>query len=150
MSNTDLKRGLGLFETTIIGVGVIIGAGIYVLIGKATGMTGPSVWISFVIAAILAALTGLSYAELSSMFPKDSSEYLYVKKAFKWESLAFLTGWICIITGAIAAAAVSLGFAGYFNYVFNTPIIFTALFVIVLLSTINFMGIRKSANFTAP
>ena len=66
MSDTDLKRGLGLFETTIIGVGVIIGAGIYVLIGKAVGLTGPSVWISFIIAGILAALTGLSYAELSS------------------------------------------------------------------------------------
>ncbi|UCD04081.1 MAG: amino acid permease [Candidatus Woesearchaeota archaeon] len=145
MSKTDLKRGLGLLETTVIGVGITIGAGIYVLIGKAVGLTGPSVWISFVVAGILAALTGLSYAELSSMYPKDSSEYLYIKKAFKWESLAFLTGWICILTGAIGAAAVSLGFAGYFVYIFNTPMILTAMFVIVLLSVINFMGVKKSA-----
>ena len=103
MQKTNLKRELGLFETTIIGVGIIIGAGIYVLIGKAVGLTGPSVWISFVIAGIVAALTGLSYAELSSMFPRDSSEYYYVKKAFKREPLAFLTGWMAIIGGVIAA-----------------------------------------------
>ena len=136
---SSLKRSLGLFETTIIGVGIIIGAGIYVLIGKAAGLTGPSVWLSFIIAAILAAFTGLGYAELASMFPKDASEYYYVKRAFSSEPVAFLTGWVCILTGILAPAAVALGFAGYFNFIFNTPIIFTAIFIIILLSIINYI-----------
>lgn len=145
MSKTNLKRRLGLFETTVIGIGIIVGAGIYVLLGKAAGVTGPSVWLSFIIAAILAAFTGLSYAELTSMYPRDSSEYLYVKKAFKSEPLAFLTGWICILTGILAPAAVALGFAGYFNFIFGTPILLVAFLIVVILSIINYMGIEKSA-----
>ena len=77
-----LHRVLGLFETTLSGIGIIFGAGIYVLIGKAAGIAGVNVWLSFLLAAIVAALTGLSYAELSSMYPKASAEYEYSKNAF--------------------------------------------------------------------
>lgn len=141
----ELKRGLGLFGTTIIGVGTIVGAGIYVLLGKAVGLTGPSAWLSFIIAAILALFTGLSYAELSSMFAKDASEYYYVKKAFKSKALAFLTGWICILEGILGSAAVAIGFSGYVNYMFGTPVLITAFIIVILLSLINYIGIRKSA-----
>ncbi|HLC46064.1 MAG TPA: amino acid permease, partial [archaeon] len=77
-----LKKELGLMELTLYGVGVILGAGIYALIGVGAGIAGNAVWLSFTIAAFIAALTGLSYAELSSMYPKSAAEYNYSKHAF--------------------------------------------------------------------
>ncbi|MCX9082547.1 MAG: amino acid permease [Candidatus Methanoperedens sp.] len=78
----ELKRELGLLEVTLSGVGIIVGAGIYALIRKAAGLAGTSVWLSF--AAFIAVFTGLSYAELSSMFPKAEAEYVYALNAFGW------------------------------------------------------------------
>src|SRR3989338_10670843 len=92
-----LKRELGLFNTTVAGVGVIIGAGIYVLIGAAAGLAGNALWIPFLISAFVALFTGLSYAELSSLFPKDAGEYLYVEKASN-RFFAFVTGYLVLLT----------------------------------------------------
>lgn len=139
-----LKRALGLFETTIAGIGIIIGVGIYALIGKAAGIVGNEIWISFVIGAIVAALTALSYAELSSIFPKAGAEYVYVEKSFG-RRLAFLAGWLIIIGAMISAAVVSLGFAGYFVKLVAVPPALVALILIVVLSFINFYGIKESA-----
>jgi len=71
---TKLKRSLSLFEVTVYGVGIILGAGIYALIGHAAGVAGNALWMSFLIGAIIASLTGLSYAELGTMFPKEAAE----------------------------------------------------------------------------
>jgi len=142
---TRLKRTLGLFETTLYGVGVILGAGIYALIGKAAGLAGDAVWMSFAIGAFIAAFTGLSYAELGAMFPKAGGEYVFAEKAFN-KRVAFLIGWLITIGGVIAAATVSLGFAGYFSALFNTPIIPVAIALIVVLSLLGFWGIRQSAT----
>jgi len=139
-----LKRTLGLFETTFYGIGVILGAGIYALIGKAAGLAGNAVWAAFAIGAFISAFTGLSYAELSSMFPKAGGEYVYTEKAFN-KRLAFLVGWLIIIGGVVAAATVSLGFAGYFTAIFHTPLIPIAIILIVLMSLLNFWGIEESA-----
>ena len=75
---TELKRHLGLFHTTMYGIGLILGAGIYVLIGEAAGLAGNVVWVSFGIGAIVAVFSGLSYAELASMYPKSAAEYVFV------------------------------------------------------------------------
>lgn len=139
-----LKRELGLFEATFAGVGVILGAGIYALIGEAAGLAGNSVWISFGLAALIAIFTGLSYAELSSMYPKASAEYEYTNNAFGGR-LAFVIGWLIIFSGVVGASAVSLGFAGYFNALFGIPMIYSALVLIVILSFILFYGIKESA-----
>ena len=141
---TKLKRELGLLETTFYGVGVILGAGIYVLIGKGAGLAGNMVWAAFAIGALIAAFTGLSYAELSSMFPKSGGEYVFAEKAFN-KRIAFLIGWLIIIGGVIASAAVSLGFAGYFSAIFHTPTIPIAMTLILLLSLLSFWGIKQSA-----
>src|SRR6185295_1003383 len=77
MPPAPLRRVLGLMEVTAGGVGIIIGAGIYVLLGAATAQAGPLVWVAFLVAAALSALTGASYAELSSMFPSAAGEYEY-------------------------------------------------------------------------
>jgi APA family basic amino acid/polyamine antiporter len=70
-----LRREIGLFAVTSWGVGIILGAGIYVLVGEAAGIAGNSIWLSFILGALVASLTGLSYAELSSLFPKDARFY---------------------------------------------------------------------------
>ena len=141
-----LKKELGLFETTIYGVGIILGAGIYALIGEGAGLTGNSLWLSFAIGAILASFTGLSYAELGTMFPKAAAEYVYVNKSFNIRILAFLIGWLIIFTGMSTVAAVSLGFAGYFNGLFGAPILFVAITLIIILSYLNYSGIKQSSR----
>ncbi|MBU0460874.1 MAG: amino acid permease [Nanoarchaeota archaeon] len=145
MKKFTLKRELGLFHATVYGVGIILGAGIYVLIGEAAGIAGNSVWISFLLAALIAAFTGLSYAELSSVFPKDAGEYYYALKAFG-KKTAFIIGYLVIISGIISVAAVAIGFSGYFSSLFNTNHLFLiSLAVILIFSLINFIGIKEAA-----
>ncbi len=141
-----LKRELGLIEITLSGIGIILGAGIYALIGKAAGLAGNSIWLSFALSALIAVFTGLSYAELSSIFPKASAEYEYIINAFG-KRLAFIVGWLIIWSGVIGASTVALGFAGYFNALFNMPVKTTAIILIVILSFIIFYGIKESARF---
>lgn len=142
----ELKRELGLFEVTLSGVGIILGAGIYALIGKAAGLAGNSVWLSFAIAALIAIFTGLSYAELSSIFPRASAEYEYTCHAFG-RKLAFVVGWLIIFSGVIGASTVALGFGGYFDALTGAPVLPAAILLILVLSLILLWGIRISAWF---
>jgi len=147
-SKYRLKREIGLLEATFYGIGVILGAGIYALIGVGAGIAGNALWIAFVVAALIAGFTALSYAELSSMFPKAAAEYIYTRKAFGRPRLSFVISWLVVITGIIAAATVSLGFGGYLASMvgFGTPIAFAAA-LIVALSVVNWWGIKLSARF---
>src|SRR3990172_56299 len=142
---SELKRHMGLFGTTMYGMGLILGAGIYVLIGQAAGIAGNIVWVSFVFGAVAAVFSGLSYAELSSMFPKSAAEFLFVKNSFKNNFLAFLIGWMTLFTSVISASTVALGFGGYLTGFFGAPIVVPAVSLIALLSLINFIGIRESS-----
>ena len=142
---SELKRHMGLFGTTMYGIGLILGAGIYVLIGQAAGIAGNVVWVSFVFGAVAAVFSGLSYAELSSMFPKSAAEFLFVKNAFRNNFLAFLIGWMTLFTSIISASTVALGFGGYLTGFFGLPIVVSAVSLIALLSLINFIGIRESS-----
>ncbi|MBL7206204.1 MAG: amino acid permease [Candidatus Aenigmarchaeota archaeon] len=144
-----LKKTLSLFEITMYGVGLILGAGIYVLIGRGAAIAGNSLWLSFVVATIIAALTGLSYCELSSRFPKESAEYVYTKKTFNRNSFSFIIGWVLIFAGSVSATAVAMGFSEYFATLmvwdFST-IPFIAAGLIIILSIINFWGVKESAR----
>jgi len=142
---SELKRQMGLFHLTMYGVGLILGAGIYVLIGEAAGLAGDAVWISFVLGTIVALFAGLSYAELSSVFPKAAAEYTFVKNAFKNDFLGFIVGWLTAITSVITASVVALGFGGYLLEFVNIPIILSAAGLILILSLVNFIGIKESA-----
>ncbi len=142
-----LKKELGLFELTLYGVGIILGAGIYALIGEGAGIAGNALWISFVIAAIIAAFTGLSYAELTSRYPKEAAEYNYTKKAFNRASLSFMVGWIMIIATIVSASVVALGFANYFYALFGIDKLLIAALLIISLSFVNYIGIKDSARF---
>jgi len=136
---------MGLFQLTMYGVGLTLGAGIYVLIGEAAGFAGNSVWISFTLAAIVAIFAGLSYAELTALFPKAAAEYVFVKNAFKNNFIAFIIGWLTAITSMITAATVALGFGGYFTEFVGLPITLSAILLLGVLSFVNFIGIRQSA-----
>ena len=141
----ELKRHMGLFHTTMYGIGLILGAGIYVLIGEAAGIAGNAVWLSFIFGVIAAVFAGLSYAELASMYPKAAAEYVFVKNAFRSNFLAFIIGWLTLFTSIIAAATVALGFGGYIAAIFDYPIIISAILLIGILSFVNFFGIRESS-----
>jgi basic amino acid/polyamine antiporter, APA family len=141
----QLRRTLGLFEVTLSGIGVILGAGIYALIGEAAGLAGNAVWISFALSAVVAVFTGLSYAELASMFPKASAEYEYTSQAFG-PFPAFVIGWLIILSGVIGAATVSLGFAGYFQALTGAPLLPSALILLAVLSAVLSVGVRQSAR----
>ena len=127
------------------GVGLILGAGIYVLIGEAAGFAGNSMWISFGLGAVVAVFAGLSYAELAALFPKAAAEYVFVKNAFKSEFIGFLIGWLTAITSMIVGATVALGFGGYFSEFLDIPIVLSAILLLGGLSFVNFIGIKQSS-----
>lgn len=142
-----LKKELTLFNTVLLGIGIILGAGIYALIGVGAGFAGDMLWAAFAIAAIIAVFTGLSYAELSSVYTKEAAEYNYTKKAFGRDWLSFFVSWILIIAGIFAAATVSIGFGGYFNFLFGGNINLIALGLVVVMTVLNYIGMKDSARF---
>ena len=142
----SLRRTLTYPAVVISGVGVILGAGIYALIGVAAAEAGNALWISFILAALIASFTGLSYMELSSMFPGASAEYEYSRHPFG-NTIAFLIGIMVALSGIVGASAVSLGFAGYFSGATGAPVLPVAIVLLILLSIILLAGIRQSAIF---
>ncbi len=141
-----LRRELGLFQVTIAGVGIILGAGIYALLGVAAESAGDATWLAFLISSVIAIFTGLSYAELSSMFKGDAGEFDYIGAAFN-KKYAFIIGLMIIVAGFVSAAAVALGFAGYFISLVGIPLILAAIILVVLMTIINFIGIETSSWF---
>ena len=142
---TSLSRHIGLFHLTMYGVGLILGAGIYVLIGEAAGFAGNALWISFILGGIVAAFAGLSYSELTALFPRAAAEYVFVKEGFRSDFIGFIVGWLTILTSIIVAATVALGFGGYMEELTNIPILISALAILGILSFVNFIGIKESA-----
>lgn len=148
-----LKRHIGTLEAVFYGLGIIIGAGIYVLIAPASGFAGNAVWLSFLLAAVLATFTGLSYAELGAMFPKAAAEYVYIRRAYRSHLFAFMLGWLIIFTGVVSISAVSLGFTGYFADLFGITVEQSKLVVplisvglIALMGFVNFLGIKEASR----
>ncbi len=140
----ELRRTLGLFSTTLLGVGVTLGAGIYALVGEATALAGEAVWLSFVGGAVVAAFSALSYAELSSAIPRAGGEYHYVLRAFG-RTPAFLSSWLLLVGLAVASAAVALGFGGYRSHMTGLPPGVGAVVVIVGSAGVLVLGVRVSA-----
>lgn len=143
----SLKRSLGLLEVTAYGVGLILGAGIYALIGQSAVLAGNGIWLSFIIAATIAALTALSYAELASSFSENSSEHYYISKAFNSKFLAFMTGWLIVVMGLLSAATIAVGFGQYAEVITGVSGPVIAIILILVLSLVNFWGIEESARF---
>ncbi len=140
-----LKRNISLWEAVFYGVGTIVGAGIYALIGVGAGIAGYSLWMSFLIGAVIAGLTALCYAELSSLFPKEAAEYVYLMEAFGSRFLSFLISWLIIITALFAVATVSLAFGNYLSPVlFNINPFLLAVFLVWAVTFLNLIGLKQS------
>lgn len=142
----SLKRVFGLTTLVIYGVGDILGAGIYAVVGKIVGLSGSMVWASFLLAMVVAALTALSYAELGSRLPKSGGVAYFVHIAFRREWLSMLVGWLMFSTCLVSMATLSLAFAGYLNaFLPAIPPWAIVLAVFAGLAFVNFRGMRESS-----
>nr|MDQ3056854.1 amino acid permease [Pseudomonadota bacterium] len=110
----SLKRQLGAFDLTMLGIGAVIGTGIFVLTSVAANKAGPGMMYSFIIAGIVCALTALIYSEIAAMVPVSGSAYTY-SYAVLGELIAWMVGWALILEYAVAAGAVAVGWSGYAN-----------------------------------
>lgn len=115
----SLKRQLGPFQLTMLGIGAVIGTGIFVLTSEAAQKAGPGMMLSFVIAAVVCGLAALSYAELAAMVPVSGSAYTYTYGVMG-EIIAWIVGWALVLEYAIGATAVCVGWAGYVNGLLNS------------------------------
>jgi amino acid transporter/nucleotide-binding universal stress UspA family protein len=108
-----LARTLGLFDASMIGLGAMIGAGVFVLTGIASGEAGPAAIIAFALNGIVTTFTAFSYAELASAIPEAGGGYSFVKRAMP-SSVSFLAGWMLWFAYTVACALYAVGFGGYF------------------------------------
>ena len=144
LKSTELDRTLTFTQLLFYGVGTILGLGIYVILGKVGGDAGRLAPFAFLIAAFLAAFTGLSYGELSARIPKSAGEVNYVYRAFGWNWLARLTGWLIVISAIVSTATVVNGYVGYFQVYIELPgwVIITG--VTLILGGVAIKGISES------
>jgi amino acid transporter len=142
---SELKKELNLLEITLVGIGNILGAGIYVLMGKAAGLAGNMVWFSFLFAGATAALSAVSYMELASMYPRAGAEYEFVKRAFG-ERIGLFVGVLVVFFVVITSSAVALGFGRYFSNLFGNGYLTAAVGLFIFLSLIMVYGIKESAR----
>ncbi len=146
---THLKRSLNLPVLTLYGLGNILGAGIYVLIGKVAGFAGQSTTLAFILAMIIAALTAFSYMELAGRYPVSASVSVYLHKAFGNKNLSVAIGLAMVAGGITSAAALAHGFAGYLNTFFNFPELLASILLLLSLGLIALKGINESAKTAA-
>ena len=117
-SPARLKRALNLPLLTLYGLGSVIGAGIYALVGEIAGVAGYGAPLSFVVAAVVAGFTACSFAELAGRYPRAAGAALYVQQGFGAPRLALAVGLLMTLAGTVSSAALVNAFAGYFtNYV---------------------------------
>jgi APA family basic amino acid/polyamine antiporter len=142
-----LRREIGLFGLTLYGIGVIVGAGIYSLIGVGAGLAGGMVWLAFLVSAVLALFTALSYAELSAMVPMEAAEYHYMRKAGAGEGLSFIVGWVLAASSVLFSVTVALAFSGYLSALTGIDGRLIAPSVLLLSGALNYAGIRVSSLY---
>lgn len=141
-----LKPVLGPVQLMFYSVGVIVGAGVYSVIGTAAGLAQQSLWLSFVIGAGIAFLTALSYAEMATAYPQAGAEYIYVRHAWpRADWLSFGVGAVILIGGAATAATVAIAFGGYLRVFADVPPGLAALALLVACTALNIWGLRESS-----
>lgn len=152
-----LSREMTLLDATLIGVGAMIGAGIFVLTGIAAGVAGPALIVAFALNGVVTLFTAMSYAELGSCYHDAGGGYLWAKEGLpRWNG--FLSGWMSWFAHAVACSVYALGFGAYFEYVLNemgykvphwaflSPQKLLAVFVAVLFAYVNFRGASETGK----
>ncbi len=140
-----LRRTLGLAQVTIAGIGVILGAGVYALIGPAAGLAGPALWLAFLLTGVAAGCTAYSYARIGSMRPRDSPEFQYTALAFG-NRVGFVAGWLMLAADLLAVATVALGFGGYLAHLSGVPVRAGALALLTAAGAVLLVGVGKSVG----
>ncbi len=142
----ELKRNVSLFLLIFYGLGNILGAGIYVLIGKISSISGVFTPFSFLLACVVVFFTALSYAELSSRFPYSAGEALYAKEAFNSKILSIIIGIIIAFSGILSSATILHGFNGYISNFIELPTYITSSLILLVLTIIAILGISHSVK----
>ena len=139
-----LRRTLSLSLVTFYGLGNILGAGIYVLIGKVVSEAGMYAPLSFLLAALLASLTAFTYAELSARFPLSAGEAVYVQEGLGLRLLPSLIGILIVLAGIVSAATIMKGFAGYLQVFVPVPAGAAIPLMVLMLAGLAAWGIAES------
>ncbi len=147
VDGAGLRRALTLTHIVLYGLGVTIGAGIYVLIGAAAARAGMHAPVAFVLAAILMALTASSFAELGGRIPLAAGEAAYAREAFGSDWVATAVGLLVVAIAIVSAAAISVGSAGYIGVFLplSQPVLIAC--VVLAMGGIAAVGIRESVSF---
>src|SRR5579863_2623041 len=111
-----LKRALGALDLTLLGIGAIVGAGIFVMTGVGARQAGPGLILSFVMAGVACTMAALCYAEFAAMIPVAASAYSY-SYATMGELVGWIIGWDLVLEYAVGAAAVAVGWSGYLRVI---------------------------------
>ncbi|MEN8206359.1 MAG: amino acid permease [Pseudomonadota bacterium] len=144
-----LKRSLSLTLVTFYGLGNIIGAGIYVLLGKVVLHAGIFTPLSFLLASLLACLTAFTYAELAARYPLSAGEVVYVQKGIGFRPLSRLVGLLIIMAGIVSAATILRGFTGYLQVLVPAPEVLVIPLLVLLLGGLSVWGIVESVGVAA-
>ncbi|PKK15045.1 APC family permease [Thermomonospora sp. CIF 1] len=143
----ELRRVIGRKVLALFVVGDILGAGIYALVGKVAGEVGGAIWVPFVTAFVLAALTASSYAELAGKYPQAAGAALYVNKAFGLPFVTFIVAFAVMMSGITSASAAARAFGGdYLAEFVSLPALVGALLFLALVTVVNFAGISESVK----
>lgn len=140
-----LKKSLGLVDTIFLALGVILGAGIYAIIGEAASLAGNMLWLSFLIAAFVAILSALSYAEFVSRYPDAGGSFEYIKQTFGIKT-ALIFGVALVFTGIVASAAIAISFADYLGKLWEIPNWIAIIGITILLGLIDLLGVKHSSQ----
>jgi basic amino acid/polyamine antiporter, APA family len=144
-----LKRSLSLTLVIFYGLGNIIGAGIYVLLGEVVSYAGMFAPLSFLLASLLACLTAFSYAELVARYPVSAGEAVYVQQGIGLPALSRLVGLLIIMAGIVSAATIIRGFAGYLQVLVSLPDVLVMPLLVLLLGGLSVWGIAESVGVAA-
>ena len=128
----------------LYGVGTMLGAGIYALIGEVTGAAGIYAPAAFIVAALIAGLTATSFAEFSSRFPKSAGEAVYVSAGFKNDRLALIVGLLIVASGIVSSGVMFRGFVGYASAYVEVPRVFGFAILAFIIGGVAIWGIAQS------
>lgn len=140
----ELIRRLSLPLLVFYGIGTILGAGIYVLVGKVAGEAGMFTPVAFLFASALAGFSAFSYAELAARFPRSAGEAIYIEEAFARKNFSLLVGLMIVSVGVVSVATLAHGFAGYLNVYFELPESWVIVFIISCIGLVCAWGIAQS------
>lgn len=149
MPDAELKRNLNLPLLIFYGIGTILGAGIYALVGKVAGFAELFTPMAFLLSAVIATFTAVTYAELSANFPKSAGEAIYIFEAFKKPALGTLIGLLVILTGIVSSATLTKSFVGYLNVFMPCPPTMGMFITAIILCLIAIWGILPSVRIIA-